>query len=85
MQDQFWICIWKLSLKHLSLRGCRGDCESLMSMGVSRTEVNVDLVWNDVQEFQLRGGGQRPATKFPTLLTSVRAVNSKSFIMQSNG
>ena len=35
----------------------RGDCESLMSMGVSKTEVNVDLVWNDVQEFQLRGGG----------------------------
>ena len=35
----------------------RGDCESLMSIGVSRTEVNVDLVWNDVQEFQLHGGG----------------------------
>ena len=34
----------------------RGDCESLMSMGVSRTEVNFDLVWNDVQEFQVDGG-----------------------------
>ena len=34
----------------------RGECESLISIGASRTEVNVDLVWNDVQEFQLHGG-----------------------------
>ena len=34
-----------------------GECESLISIGASRTEVNVDLVWNDVQEFQVHGGG----------------------------
>ena len=34
----------------------RGDCEFLKSMNVARTEINVDLVWNDVQEFQLHGG-----------------------------
>ena len=45
----------------------RGDCKFLMSMGVSRTEVNVDLVWNDAQEFQIHGREQRPASKFPTL------------------
>ena len=34
-----------------------GECESLISIGVSRTEVNVDLVWNNVQEFQIHWGG----------------------------
>ena len=34
----------------------RGDCQSLLSVGASKTEVNVDLVWNDAQEFQLHGG-----------------------------
>ena len=35
----------------------RGDCQSLLSLGASKTEVTADLVWNDVQEFQIRGGG----------------------------
>ena len=35
----------------------RGDCQSLLAFGASKTEVNADLVWNDVQEFQIRGGG----------------------------
>ena len=35
----------------------RGDCQSLLSLGASKTEVNVDLVRNHVQEFQIRGGG----------------------------
>ena len=35
----------------------RGDCQSLLAFGASKTEVNVDLAWNDVQEFQIRGGG----------------------------
>ena len=35
----------------------RGDCELLHSLGASKTEVNVELVWNDVQEFQMSGGG----------------------------
>ena len=34
-----------------------GDCKSLLSLCASKTEVNVELVWNDVQEFQMRGGG----------------------------
>ena len=35
----------------------RGDCQSLLCLGASKTEVNVDLVWNDVQGFQISGGG----------------------------
>ena len=35
----------------------RGDCQSLLSLGASKAEVNVDLVWNDVLEFQMSGGG----------------------------
>ena len=54
-----------MSMKHFSTPGCleslddlsRGECESLISIGASRTEVNVDLVGNDVQEFQVHGGG----------------------------
>ena len=35
----------------------RGDCELLHSLGASKTEINVEMVWNDVQEFQMSGGG----------------------------
>ena len=35
----------------------RGDCESLRALGASETDVNVEMVWNDVQEFQMSGGG----------------------------
>ena len=36
----------------------RGDYQSLLSVGASRADVNVDLVWNDLQEFQMHWGGQ---------------------------
>ena len=35
----------------------RGDCESLRALGASETHVNVEMVWNDVQEFHMSGGG----------------------------
>ena len=54
----------------------RGDCQSLLSMGASKTEVNVDLVWNDAQEFQLHGGA-RTSNAVPHFDNKVvRVVNS---------
>ena len=47
----------------------RGDCESLRSLGASETDVNVEMVWNDVQEFQMSGGGNDQ--QFPTVSQSL--------------
>ena len=57
----------------------RGDCESLMSMGVSKTEVNVDLVWNDVQEFQLRGGGATTSNEVPHVVKKCASGQKQEF------
>lgn len=34
----------------------RGDCKYVASLGCVRTEIDVDLVWNDVQDFHTKGG-----------------------------
>ena len=48
----------------------RGDCQTLRSIGASETEVNVDMVWNDVQEFQMIGGGNVQQRSSPQLQSS---------------
>ncbi len=45
----------------------RGDCELLHSLGASKTEVNVEMVWSDVQEFQMSGGGNVQQRTSPLL------------------
>ena len=45
----------------------RGDCESLRSLVASETEVNVEMVWNDVQEFHMSGGGNVQQRSSPQL------------------
>ena len=51
----------------------RGDCQTLKSIGASETDVNVAMVWNDVQEFQMSGGGndgQRSSPQSPKVCAS---------------
>ena len=55
----------------------RGDCKSLHELGASETNVNVEMVWNDVQEFQMRVGGKDQQSHSPRLQKSVRVVNVK--------
>ena len=45
----------------------RGDCESLRALGASETDVNVEMVWNDVQEFHMSGGGNDQQRSSPQL------------------
>ena len=45
----------------------RGDGESLRSVGASETDVNVEMVWNDAQEFQMSGGGNDQQRSSPQL------------------
>ena len=45
----------------------RGDCKSLHELGASETNVNVEMVWNDVQEFQMSGGGKDQQSHSPRL------------------
>ena len=45
----------------------RGDCKSLRALGASETDVNVEMVWNDVQEFQMSGGGKDQQCRSPQL------------------
>lgn len=35
----------------------RGECSLLTFLGCSKTHVDVNAVWNDVQEFYIKGGG----------------------------
>ena len=44
----------------------RGDCESLCSLGASETDVNVEMAWNDMQEFQMSGGGNDQQRSSPS-------------------
>ena len=57
----------------------RGDCESLRSLGASETEVNVEMVWNDVQEFQMRGGGNVQQRSSPQLQKVCASGQRKEF------
>ena len=36
----------------------RGDFKSFREIGAAETDVNVEMVWNNVQEFQMSGGGK---------------------------
>ena len=45
----------------------RGDCKSLREIGAAETDVNVEMVWNDVQEFQMSGGGKDQQCSSPQL------------------
>ena len=45
----------------------RGDCKSLHELGASETNVSVEMVWNDVQEFQMSGGGKDQQSHSPRL------------------
>ena len=64
----------------------RGDCQSLLSLGASKTEVNADLVRNHVQEFQIRVGEATTSNAVPHFDKKVvRVVNVKSLSMQFNG
>ena len=45
----------------------RGDCKSLRGIGAAETDVNVEMVWNDVQEFQMSGGGKDQQCSSPQL------------------
>ena len=45
----------------------RGDCESLRSLGASEIDVNVEMVWNDVQEFQMSEEGNDQQRSSPQL------------------
>ena len=45
----------------------RGDCKSLRALGASETHVNLEMVWNDVQEFQMSGGGKDQQCRSPQL------------------
>ena len=45
----------------------RGDCESLLYLGPSETDVNVEMVWNDVQDFHMSGGGNVQQRSSPQL------------------
>ena len=55
----------------------RGDCKSLHELGASETNVNVEMVWNDLQEFQM--GEAKTSRVIPHgYKKSVRVVNVKS-------
>ena len=45
----------------------RGDCKSLRALGASETDVNVEMVWNDMQEFHMSGGGNDQQRSSPQL------------------
>ena len=76
-QDLFWTCTWRSNLKQPSTLGCpgflsesniaddppRGDCKYVTSLGCVRTEIDGDLVWNDVQDFHTKGGATTSRVK----------------------
>ena len=45
----------------------RGDCKSLRELGASETDVNVEMVWNDLSKFQVSGGGNDQQRRSPRL------------------
>ena len=46
----------------------RDECQLVTSLGCSTTDVDVDSVWNDMQEFLHKRGEQGPAMQFPPYL-----------------